>query len=217
LLLTIAVRRYADMRTGAAHAALVAERERIARDLHDGLAQDLAFIAAHGERLAAQFGAEHPLVIAARRALAVSRGTIVDLSASTAPTTAGALLSVADELERRFQVKVDVDVAGAADGGAVELDPVDREAVVRIAREAMVNAIKHGEASRISVELGSLQSARLLRVTDDGCGIGRPVARSCDGSGVGLPTMRARAESLGGRLVARPGPAGGTQVEVLVS
>ena len=217
LLLTVAVRRYADMRTGAAYEALVAERERIARDLHDGLAQDLAFIAAHGERLAAQFGAEHPLVIAARRALAVSRGTIVDLSASTAPTTAGALQSVADELERRFEVRVDVDVAGAADGDGIELDPVDREAVVRIAREAIVNAIRHGKARRISVELGSLRSASLLRITDDGCGIGRPGARSRDGSGVGLPAMRARAESVGGRLVARPGPAGGTQVEVLVS
>ena len=66
------------------------ERRRIARDLHDGLAQDLAFIAAHGDQIAREAGEEHPLAIAARRALALSRGAIADLSASDAPSARAA-------------------------------------------------------------------------------------------------------------------------------
>src|SRR5262249_36063719 len=61
-----------------ARAATIAERQRVARDLHDGLAQDLAFIAAHSERIATDVGAEHPVVIAARRALQISRCAIAE-------------------------------------------------------------------------------------------------------------------------------------------
>ncbi|MGZ6652150.1 MAG: histidine kinase, partial [Solirubrobacteraceae bacterium] len=88
---------------------MIAERQRIARDLHDGLAQDLATIALRTQRL--QNGSDRPddvLMLAARRALAISRGTIVDLSASDAPTTEAALRQVADELAARFTVLVDV-------------------------------------------------------------------------------------------------------------
>ena len=61
--------------------AVTAERQRIARDLHDGLAQDLALISLHAQYLQSEAGTEHPLAIAARHALAVSRGAIGDLSA----------------------------------------------------------------------------------------------------------------------------------------
>jgi signal transduction histidine kinase len=105
LILAIALRGYARMRGEATREAARVERERIARDLHDGLAQDLAFIAAHAQRLQSDLGPEHPLAIAARRALAASRGAIVDVSAAAAPTTYAALRQVADELEERFGVE----------------------------------------------------------------------------------------------------------------
>jgi signal transduction histidine kinase len=208
-----AVRVHASARDGAAKAAVIAERQRIARDLHDGLAQDLAFIAAHGDRLASEFGTQHPVAIAARRALGIARGTIVDLTASTAPTTGAALGKVARELESRYAVEVDVKVASAdAANAGPDLLASEREVIVRIAREAIVNAVQHGGAQQVSVELGSPDRALLLRVRDDGCGI--DTLPSSSGLGFGLPIMRARAASLGGRLVTRSRAGEGTEVSI---
>jgi signal transduction histidine kinase len=214
LLLAVAFRHDAKSRQEMKWAAVSAERQRIARDLHDGLAQDLAVIAAHGQQLASEFGPDHPLVIAARRTLAASRGTIVDLSASGAPTTGAALRQVADELEDRFGVRVNVQIKpDSRKGVGSDLDRPAREEVVRIAREAIVNAIRHGGAKRIDVEL-DIRGPELLRVADDGCGIGAKPIRSR--GGLGLPTMRARAESIGGSLSARRRADGGTELEVRV-
>jgi len=213
LLLIVALRRDARLRQDLELEAVAAERQRLARDLHDGLAQDLAVIAAHGPHLMAELGPDHPLVIAAERSLAASRGAIVDLSGSGAPTTGAALREVADELEARFRVKVDVHVRTDS-RGKNDLDRVRREEMVRIAREAIVNAARHGGARRIDVELDFRGGRHRLRVTDDGCGIGPHALGSDDGFGV--PTMRARAASIGGRLVARRAANGGTELEILV-
>ena len=84
-------------------------------DLHDGLAQDLACIAAQGQRLGSELGPGHPLMIAARNALATSRGVIADLSASTAPTTEAALRIIGDE--QAEQDWIDPDANGHPDIG----------------------------------------------------------------------------------------------------
>jgi len=213
-LLVVALQQDAKSRQEMRLAAINSERQRIARDLHDGLAQDLAVIAAHGPHLFSELGADHPLVIAARRTLAASRGAIVDLAASTAPSTGAALRQVADELEVRFGVRVSVQVIPEQSrAGGHDLDRVEREEVVRIAREAIVNAAQHGGARHVRVEL-NYRGPELLRVSDDGCGFQPSNTRSQ--GGFGLPTMRARAESIGGRLVARPRAGGGTELEVRI-
>jgi signal transduction histidine kinase len=201
-------RRSDDLRLAA---ALNAERLRLARDLHDGLAQDLAFIAASAQGLEPELGPRHPLVIAARRALDASRGLMVDLAARSAPTTEVALGLVADELGGRFGVRVEVSATGLT--GRADLGPTEREEIVMIAREAIVNAVTHGHAQRIDVTLDLEGKRPLLLVRDDGGGV---TSGSTQG-GFGLPTMRARAESLGGRLVMRRGAGGGTELEVRVA
>jgi signal transduction histidine kinase len=218
LLLAFALRQHRETRDLAAEAAISAERRRLARDLHDGLAQDLAVIATHAQRLEAEVGPDHPLTIAARHALAASRGAIVDLSASGAPTTAAALRRVGDELGANFGVEVKVRVeADSARIGTDDLNRRDREHVVRIAREGVVNAIRHGGARHIEVVFDCRGGNLLLRISDDGCGIAEPALHHSRTSGFGLPTMRARAEALGGRLIARQGASGGTDLEVLVA
>ena len=187
------------------------ERTRLARDLHDGLAQDLAFIAVSAQRLEPDLGPQHPLVIAARRALDASRGLIADLAARSAPTTAAALALVADELGRRFDVRVEVSVTALAD--QADLSPPEREEIVMIAREAIVNAITHGHAQLIDVTLDLEGKRPLLLVRDDGGG----VLSGAPQGGFGVPTMRARAEGLGGLLVMRRGAGGGTELEVRVA
>ena len=214
LLLAVALRRYAAMRRERAAAALNQERQRLTRDLHDGLAQDLAFIGTYAQRLEPDLGPDHPLVIAARRALDASRGIIADLAARSAPTTGAALRLVADELGARFDVHVDVrTVPDTALAGGPDLDPAQREQVVRIAREAIVNAVVHGRARHVDVVL-DFEGGQLLLVSDDGCGLAEhpPDSRS----GLGLPTMQGRAKSLGGHLVTRAGAPGGTELVVRV-
>jgi signal transduction histidine kinase len=204
---------HAKLRRAAASAAIASERERIARDLHDGLAQDLACIAAQGQRLDCELGPEHPLMVATRHALAASRGVIADLTAATAPTTEAALRIIADELEHRYdlqvQVRVETDAALIPDD---ELEPTQREHLIRIAREAIVNAATHGLARHVDVVLLRRPGTLLMRVSDDGRGIS-----AAQQSGFGLRSMRARAASLGGQLSAHPRADGGTDLELLVS
>jgi signal transduction histidine kinase len=208
LILIAAVRQELRMRASVVKAAAMAERQRVARDLHDGLAQDLAFIAAHGERIAQEMGAEHPVVIAARRALAVSRGAIAKLSDPDAPTTRAGLESVARELSDRFHIDVAVDVDLRR-----ELAAEAREHIARITREAIANAARHGGAENVMVSLKDADSAVTLAVRDDGCGI----EKACSGparEGFGLRSIRERATELGGQLSIAEREARGTVLKV---
>ena len=218
VLLALGVRGEWQTRAEDQRAAVRAERDRIASDLHDGLAQDLATIAVHAQRLESEFGMEHPLALASRGALAASRGVIADLAASDAPTVEAALRQVAAELAARFGVRVVVRVDDDSDGRYEHVDgrdlaAADREQLVRIAREAIVNAARHGRASVITVVLDRSRPLRLL-VIDDGRGIAGPPERA--GGGFGLTMMRARAVRLGASLSVRAGAAGGTEVEVVM-
>ena len=198
------------VRSRVARAAALAERRRVARDLHDGIAQDLAFIAAHGEQIASEMGEEHPLVVAARRALAVSRTTISDLSDPDGATASEALDAVAHELRDRFDVAIAVHAQ--IDGGLPSGVP---EHVSRIAREAIANAARHGQARNVLVSLRRAEGGVALRVVDDGCGI--PTS-DCGATpeGFGLRSMRERAGALGGHITVRQIPQGGTELEVVL-
>jgi signal transduction histidine kinase len=210
LLLSAAVALDRRVRAREARAAALAERRRVARDLHDGIAQDLAFIAAHGPQIASEMGEEHPVVIAARRALAVSRSTISNLSDLTGATAGEALDAVAQELRYRFDVAIAVDaqIDGHVPSGV-------REHLSRIAREAIANAARHGQARNVLVSLRRAGGGVTLRVVDDGCGI--PIGdRGATPEGFGLRSMRERAGALGGHLTVRQAPRGGTELEVVL-
>ena len=121
---------------------------------------------------------------------------------------------MADELEARFGVRVNVQIKpDTGQAWEYDLDRAEREEVVRIAREAIVNAVRHGGAQRIDVELDTADP-NCCGCPTTGAGLERPPRGP--GSGFGLPTMRARAESIGGRLVARRRADGGTELEVRV-
>jgi signal transduction histidine kinase len=217
LILAAALMSRAHQQRAEASEAAVRERRRLVRDLHDGMAQDLAYIAAHGERLARDLGPEHPIAIAARRALAASRGAVLDLSASDAPNTREALHAVAEELSVRHGIHVCV----VADGDDLTAD--EREAVVRIAREAIVNAAQHGGARNVEVSLRAQGGKLALSVWDDGHGLRKEARDIPSGgpqdshNGYGLKAMRERAEAMGGEFNTRSPACGGTAVEVLVS
>jgi signal transduction histidine kinase len=210
LILLFAFSAHRQLRRAQADELAAGERRRLVGDLHDGMAQDLAFIATYAERLAQDFGAEHPLTVAARRALAASRGVIADVSASDAPNAAAALRAVAVELSVRHGVRISVEANGE------DLSASKREAVVRIAREAIVNAVQHGQARHIAVSLEARGQELTLRIDDDGRGLRNGVSADPH-RGFGLRAMRERAHAIGGHLIVDERSGGGTAVQAVVS
>ena len=208
LLLTGAFREIAGYQRELAAAATYEERRRVARDLHDGLAQDLAFISSQSHRLD---GAARPEVAgmirqAADRALDESRRAIVALTAPADEPLADSLVRTVEELAHRSGAQAEFDLDRDATASAAA-----REALVRIAGEAVNNSIRHGRARTISVSLRTENGLRLT-VRDDGSGF-----TNGDGSGgFGLISMRERAESLGGHLAIETPPDGGAAVTVVL-
>jgi signal transduction histidine kinase len=207
LLMSAAVQQEVRSRTGLARATALAERHRVARDLHDGIAQDLAFIAAHGARITEVGGEEHPVAVAARRALAISRGKISELSDERSSTAKDALQALALELASRFEIVIDVSAPAEA-----ELEYHQRQDVLRIVREAIANAARHGDAEHVYVSLRRTRWGTLVRVCDDGRGIA--TVCGAKGEGFGLRSMRERATALGGQLIVRERQRGGTELRV---
>jgi signal transduction histidine kinase len=167
--------RYASVQRHHAHTAICSERERAARDLHDGLAQDLACIATQAQRFDCNLGPEHPLVLATRDALVELRGMIADLTASTAATSEEAVGLVARELGRRFDLEVTVrteeDAAPAVDGG---LELRSRNDLIRATREAVKKAAVGGRGRHVDLSL-SRQAGKVLLHVSDGIPEPRPV------------------------------------------
>jgi hypothetical protein len=107
LLLGAMCLRYRKVQRHHAHRAVCSERERIARDLHDGLAQDLACITTQAQRFDCRLGPDHPLILATRDALGELRGMIADLTDSTAAPAEEAAPPIAHELGHLFDTHGD--------------------------------------------------------------------------------------------------------------
>jgi signal transduction histidine kinase len=192
-----------------AEMAVHEERRRIARDLHDGLAQDLAFIVSQSRGRGAADRIDQ-LAGAAERALDDSRAAIAALTRPADEPLDAALARAADDVADRFGARVRLRLEPGVEAPA----PV-REALLRIAREAITNAGRHGGAQTVAVSLSRADDLRMT-VADDGCGFdpGSPPTRG--GGGFGLISMRERAEALHGALAVSSAAGRGTTVEVVV-
>ena len=188
-------------------AAILDERRRMARDLHDGLAQELAFIARRVGRMSNSPVASQ-IARAAERALDESRRVIATLTRPLdEPLDVVLAHEIGDVAERSGTI-----LALSLERG-VRVEPDVREAFVRIAREAVMNAVRHGGAGLVQVELENADELR-LRVVDDGRGFDAAAAMRKSGDRFGLVSMRERARAIGAdfRVASRPGD--GTTIEV---
>jgi signal transduction histidine kinase len=193
-------------------AAVLDERRRLAREIHDGMAQDLAFIVQQAEVQGGREGAPAAMAniaTASRRALAESRGVIAALVRPTDEPLEQELRRVADEAAGRWGTRVDsCAVAG------LELAAPTREALLRIVGEAVSNAARHAKAQHIRVEL-SEQPQLHVCITDDGVGFD-PVWLEQQSGRHGIVGMRERAEQIGGQLCMQSRPGEGTEILVML-
>ena len=200
--------------------AVVDERERIAKDLHDGIIQSLYAIALSLEDVPALM-TEQPDEAAGRvdraiddvnRTIGDLRGFIVGLHAAASDDAdlADLLAALAESLRQRTGAAVEFDVTS----GPVELPPHARAELLLIAREAFSNIARHADAATVRVSLAHERDRVRLDIVDDGRGFD-PDHAAHDGH-YGLANMRDRAEALGGSLELASQPSSGTRIIVRI-
>ena len=194
--------------------AILEERNRLARDIHDNLAQGFAAIlmqlqGSRRELHALTPGAAASIETAmelARTHLAEARRSVGTLrpNIGSGEDVAAAIKRFAGLSQRTTTVPIDVVIDELPRAG----EGVERE-IISIAQEALTNALRHSEASRITIR-GSAVSAlgQRLSVADDGRGI----ARGTERTGFGMTSMQERAEKIGASLTIVTAPRSGTEV-----
>jgi signal transduction histidine kinase len=194
--------------------AILEERNRLARDIHDNLAQGFAAIlmqlqAAQREAAALPAPVASSIAIAvdlARTHLTEARRSVGALrpNVGNGENMAAALKRLTELNRRTTSVPIDLVVDELPRFG----DSVERE-IVAIAQEALTNAVKHSRAGKITIRAATVQSVGLrLSVADDGRGISREPSTS----GFGMTSMQERAERIGASLTIVTAPRNGTEV-----
>jgi signal transduction histidine kinase len=201
LLLVGAVREIRGYWAAQAAVAVDVERRRLARELHDGVVQELGYIRSESLR-PSDDGAMARIGASATRAIDETRRAMTTLTAAPDEALATALRRTAAEVGDRYDVPVELCL-----DESVTVPPALREDLVRIAREAVTNAARHSGSPEISVALAS----GCLEVTDRGKGFdpaqGRP-------GGFGLTSMRERAAAIDAAVHVDSGAGRGTKVRV---
>ena len=201
--------------------AVMKERNRLARDLHDSVTQALYGVTLYSEAASRQLAsgdldlvADHLVEIraTAQESLREMRLLIFELRlpALRSEGLAAALQARLDSVESR----VGLDTTFRVDGDA-KLPPDVEEGLYRIAQEALNNALKHAHASSVSVVLHHNDRVVSLSIQDDGIGFDPSEARAQ--GGFGLTGMEERVTRLGGELTISSSPGEGTCIEVEVS
>ncbi|MFI5590730.1 sensor histidine kinase [Amycolatopsis sp. NPDC051758] len=198
----------------AREAGVLDERQRMAREIHDTLAQGLTGIVT---QLEAADGPDRDRRLEqvrtlARDSLGEARRAVQALRPE--PLTAAQLPEALSELARRVTGTSGITVSVETTGDARPLLPELEVTLYRVAQEALANAEKHARASRIVVTLSYSDELVLLDVVDDGIGF-RPGDRG-DGTGFGLDAMRQRVRRVAGTLSIESTPGDGTAVSVQV-
>ena len=207
--------------TQAREAGVMDERQRMAREIHDTMAQGLTGIIAQLQAAEqASCGADRQrrvqaAITLARESLSEARRSVHELRPEPLETARlpDALAQVTDRWAQLHGVPVTL----AATGPVRPLPPETEVALLRTAQEALANVAKHAAAGGVWLTLSYMDDEVVLDVRDDGAGFdpsGLPAAAAADGSGFGLTAMRQRAEQLSGTLEVESEQGSGTAVSV---
>lgn len=191
--------------------AVAEERARVAREIHDGLAQYLFAVSTHATMLE-QGAPPEPTIAklkeAATAAQQEARYAILALSTAAGNASLDAALRrYVEFITADGELEVDVDI-----DPAVRLAPDEQIEVFRIVQEGLANVRKHANARRAEIVIGLRDGERFVSVRDDGAGFdGQPTA-----AGQGLKNIEARTQSIEGGLTLTSRPGFGTALEVVL-
>jgi PAS domain S-box-containing protein len=192
------------------------EKERLGLELHDGLCQSLAGVAALSSTLSRMLATSDETAASAMAAdisklLSDAIGQARDLARGLGPvglkrgSLADALRALARNVEQFFHVSCSVECEGRFDTFPYDV----KLHLFRIAQEAVRNAVTHGQGDRIEIALSRTNGRGFLSIHDHGVGI---TETAHDHEGIGLHTMATRARLIGGSLKLRQGDPRGTVV-----
>jgi ligand-binding sensor domain-containing protein/signal transduction histidine kinase len=198
--------------------AVLAERTRLARDIHDTLTQGFVGISLQLEAVSTKLqgssaGVQQHLALAQKMVescLTEARRSVWDLRRRATDTgdLASSLSDVVQTMTSGTSVTGEVKISGKPD----RLPELVESNLLRIAQEAVTNALKHSNASKILVEVAFEDSLVRLRIVDDGDGFDVNVPLSSTISHFGLVGMRERADQIGFELVINTAPGHGTEI-----
>lgn len=204
-------------------AAVLEERARLARDLHDSVTQSLFSLSMLAGAARTQYARSATTVDAtleriaelAQESLAEMRALLLELRPLA--LEAGGLGAALVKLAESFRGRSGIDIAYAAETDA-RSTPEAETAVFRIAQEALANAIRHAYATKIAVRLACIDGGLVTTVTDDGIGFdpAKPPVKERDvtSGGMGLRSMQERATAAGIELHIDSAPGHGTTVRL---
>jgi signal transduction histidine kinase len=207
---------HAQLLTQAREAGVLDERQRMAREIHDTLAQGLTGIITQVQAAQRVWLAPDQARSHVDRALGLARTSLAEARRSVQALRPqeldGAQLPDAlGDLARRWADGSDIDLRVDITGDPVPLSPALEVALFRVAQEALTNVAKHARASRVGLTLSYLGDVVLLDIRDDGIG-----TRNERSQGFGLNSMRQRIRSVGGTMEIESTPDEGTAVSASV-
>jgi signal transduction histidine kinase len=210
-----------ELAATARHAGVLEERQRLAREIHDTLAQGLTSIVTQLEA-ADQLFDEDPEQArrhldnarrSAREGLGEVRRSVRDLRPDL--LDGGSLVDALGRTCRAWSLETGVRADLHTTGAPAPLHPNTESTLLRTTQEALANTAKHANATRVTVTLSYLGEAVTLDIDDDGVGFADPPRPHPDG-GFGLAGMRERVTAAGGELHVESAPGSGTTIAVSV-
>ncbi|MER7990080.1 GAF domain-containing sensor histidine kinase [Streptomyces noursei] len=199
---------------------IAGERARLAHELHDAVSQKLFSLRLTAQAATALVDRDparakdelHQVAALAAEAADELRAAVVELrpAALDEDGLVATLRSQVQVLDRAHSARVTFTAQGIR-----ALPNAQEEAMLRVAQEALHNALRHSGAGRVEVSLTRFGQGALLRIADDGCGFDTRVVRRA-GRHLGLVSMRDRAGGVGGTLTVESEPGTGTTVEMEV-
>ena len=192
-----------------------AERNRIARELHDSISQDLfsASLVATGLRKALPVGTKlrrqaESMELTLERTRREMRAMLMELR--PVALESASLAAALTQMCRAYETRLDVSVTARIE--VPDLSPPVEHAILRVVQEALGNAVRHGRPQAIDVTVVAAADRIAITIRDDG--VGFDPGQVAERHGMGLQMMRERVEELGGAIRVESAPAQGTRVRV---